>query len=688
LPLAQRTALRGGTRPLSQFGKRPFLRILGSLGLVFCVLPSFAAAQTTHNTQSSEPVAATRHFGEVSMSPDGKSVAWVELLHGTNGMETGNSAVRCSSLGEQSMTPHDISSNKTKPALTSGLSWAPDNKRLALLSDAEESGQLQLYLTDCSGSSSKKLTSLKGFLADPRWSPDGKTIAVLFTENAPRISGPLEPEVPRTGEIEDHFFEQRIITIDVATLAVHEVSPADLYIYEYDWAPDGTRFVATAAHGAGDNNWWIAELYVMNAKSGDIKSIYKQNFQIAVPRWSPDGKNIAFISGIMSDEVSTGGDIYTISPTGESLRNLTPNLEGSASWLSWTEADQLLFVQLSKGANIATSLRLDGTKKNLYSTEDFFSSSMWIGSMATSSDGKRMAAVRSSFSTPPEVWAGFMNSWTQITHVNAGVKPAWGKYTSLQWKSDQFSVQGWLVFPKNYDEKKKYPMVVAVHGGPASAVTTAWPKHFFEPLLLSGQDYFVFLPNPRGSYGQGESFTAANVKDFGGGDLQDILRGVSAAEAQYPIDKDRIGITGWSYGGYMTMWAVTQTNIFRAAVAGAGLSNWQSYYGENEIDQWLLPYFGASVYDDPAAYAKSSPINFVKNVKTPTLMLVGQMDGEAPSPQSFEFWHALKALDVKTGLVVYPGEGHQFHGIENRMDANQRMIDWFNRYLKPEKISR
>jgi dipeptidyl aminopeptidase/acylaminoacyl peptidase len=131
----------------------------------------------------------------------------------------------------------------------------------------------------------------------------------------------------------------------------------------------------------------------------------------------------------------------------------------------------------------------------------------------------------------------------------------------------------------------------------------------------------------------------------------------------------------------MTMWAVTQTNRFAAAVAGAGIMNWQSYYGQNEIDQWMIPYFGASVYDDPAVYARSSPITFIKNVKTPTLVVVGQYDAECPSPQSFEFWHALKTSHVPTSMVVYAGEGHQFHALEHRLDVNLRMIDWFNQRL-------
>jgi dipeptidyl aminopeptidase/acylaminoacyl peptidase len=174
----------------------------------------------------------------------------------------------------------------------------------------------------------------------------------------------------------------------------------------------------------------------------------------------------------------------------------------------------------------------------------------------------------------------------------------------------------------------------------------------------------------------------ANVKDFGGGDLRDILAGVDEAVRSAPIDENRVGVTGWSYGGFMTMWAVTQTNRFHAAVAGAGIANWKSYYGQNSIDQWMLPYFGASVYDDPKVYAQSSPIDYIKNVKTPTLVVVGDRDGECPAPQSYEFWHALRDLGVKTEMVVYPNEGHRFHTPADQRDVLVRMIAWFNENLK------
>jgi dipeptidyl aminopeptidase/acylaminoacyl peptidase len=235
------------------------------------------------------------------------------------------------------------------------------------------------------------------------------------------------------------------------------------------------------------------------------------------------------------------------------------------------------------------------------------------------------------------------------------------------------------LFPKDFSPGMKYPLVVSVHGGPSSACVSQWDEGNEGPLSALG--YFVLCPNPRGSYGWGESFTQANVKDFGGGDYRDIMAGVDAVSKQYPIDMKRIGIRGHSYGGYMTMWAETQTHSFAAAVAGAGLSDWLSYYGLNDIDEWMIPFFGASVYDDPAVYAKSDPIRFVKAVKTPTLILVGDSDGEVPMEQSVEWWHALETLHVPSKLVVYPNEGHLFVKPADSRDYTLRSLEWFEEWF-------
>jgi len=627
---------------------------------------------------------AAHTFEQVSISPDGKKIAWVETLIGKDGAPDGNTAIYLADRDASAPPKRITAAASPVPRAEGSVAWSPDGTQIAFLSDAAKPGQLQLYVLSIAGGPVKKLTNVKGLLASPGWSPDRKSIAVLYTENATRAAGPLVAETPETGEIKDAFFEQRLALVDVSTGGFRQISPADMYVYEYDWSPDSARFALIAAHGNGDNNWYIAQLYTLDAGPlGLMKPIYKPPLQIANPAWSPDGKKIAFIAGLMSDEPSIGGDIYTISATDGEPSNLTPDMRATANSLTWAPEGKIVFGEtVEADAAVATVDPASGRIDTLWRGQEQVSAGLWGTNISIARDGKTSAIIRSSLGDPPEIWAGAIGYWRQVTHRNAAVKPAWGEAKSIHWKNDGYDIQGWLIYPRDFDPAKKYPMIVEVHGGPGAAVQSEWPHSGDFAIALAGSGYFVFQPNPRGSFGQGEAFTRANVRDFGYGDFRDILAGVDEVLRSAPIDPNRLGLTGWSYGGFMTMWGVTQTTRFKAAMAGAGLANLQSYYGENKIDQWMIPFFGKSVYDDPEVYAKSSPITFIKNVKTPTLVLVGDSDGECPTPQSYEFWHALKTLGVETQLVVYEHEGHHFVKPEHQRDRIRRTVAWFDAHLR------
>jgi dipeptidyl aminopeptidase/acylaminoacyl peptidase len=594
---------------------------------------------------------------QTAISPDGKSVAWSDD-HGLY--------VAAVAGGEAK-----------KIADAREFAWSPDAKRLAYI------GAGQLWVSTLTAPA-KKLTSLKGTLAAPQWSPDGKAIAILFIENSARAAGPLVAMSRAVGEIEEHVDEQRVVLVDAATGATRTVTPADMYVYEYDWSPDGKRLAAIAAPGSGDNNWWIAQLQVVDVAAAKMTPVYKPEYQLCVPRWSPDGTRIAFIEGLMSDAGVNGGDLFVIDAGGGPPRNLTPSAPFSVASLRWSGKDELTFgANMSGDSALAVVPASGGDPEIVWRAPETITEGDVIGA-SFSRDGKSSAVIRSSFTAPAEVWAGKTGAWRQVSHVNAGIKERPAEVKKIEWSSDQFHPYGWLLMPvaRQASSPAAHPMVVWVHGGPASASLSRWPRE--EALALLRRGYFVFYPNPRGSFGAGEAFTRANVKDFGYGDLRDILSGVDEVTRSNPVDAKRVGIWGWSYGGYMTMWTVTQTERFRAAVAGAGIANWQSYYGENDIDRWMIPYFGASVYDDPAVYAKSSPITFIKQTKTPTLILVGERDGEVPAPQSFEFWHALKTLGVPTKLVVYPDEGHRIAKPEHKKDIERRVVGWFDQWMGAE----
>ena len=595
-------------------------------------------------------------------------VAWIETIPAKDGGEKSRSGIFVKDLRAAAAQPHSI---LTGVAAAQGLAWSRDGK-LAFVASDDSDEQLQLYVAEKPGHGKpRKVTDVAGYLADPHWAPDGRTISILWMEGVTHVPGPLEAVPAESGVVASQIHLQKLALVNPETSSKPRViSSEGMHVYECDWSPDSRQLVYLAAPGPGDDNWYIAELYAVDAQSGAVRRLLKPAMQVANVRWSPDGDSIAFIGGLMSDEGSTGGDIYALPSTGGAVRDLTPNRKSSPNWFRWTPSSKQILMTEDQGGKMAVST-LDVTSSSI--------ETLWSGeeTIQFSGDATTSAMVRSSWAKPPEVWAGHTGAWQQVTHANDSQHAMWGDVKSMEWTSDGLPVQGWLMFPRSYDPARRYPMIVVVHGGPAAATRSSWPRPHLPLQLLSAEGYFVFFPNPRGSYGQGEDFTRGNVKDFGHGDLRDILAGVDSVVKNYPVDDKRVGIAGWSYGGYMTMWTVTQTNRFRAAFAGAGIANWESYYGENSIDQWMLPYFGASVYDDPAVYARSSPINFIKNVKTPTLIVVGERDGECPEPQSYEFWHALKTLGVKNEFVIYPGEGHSFHDPQHRRDLFQRVVKWF-----------
>ena len=613
----------------------------------------------------------------VAISPDGQRLAWVEAAPTPAGPSGRLKIIR---LAERSGgAPVRITAGRGPDHEEDEPVFSPDGKRLAFLSDAEKDGQPQLYVADVASGAVRRLTEVEGHLERPRWSPDGKRLAVLFMEGAADALGPLGPSPRETGVIGSVVVEQRIVLVPAEGGPLAPVSPDDLFVYEYDWSPDGTAFAATGAHGSGDDNWWSAELFLVPVSGGLARLLHHPALQICEPTWSPDGTRVAFIEGLMSDFQVNGGDVLVVPATGGKARNLTPRMRASAAQLSWTGQGGLVAVAAMGGGT--AFLRVDpdrpGAPATLWRGPEYLTA-RWKTSAAFSADGATVAVARETGLEPPEVWVGPIGRWTRRSQVNAVLKSPAARVESVSWKSGRWDVQGWLYLPPEEAWPGKRPLVVTVHGGPASSA-----QNEFDPkaLLLVSQGYAVLAPNPRGSFGQGEAFTRANVKDLGRGDLKDILAGVDAAVRSGRVDAARVGIRGHSYGGYMAMFAVTQTHRFKASVASAGIANWLSYYGQNKIDQWMLPYFGSTVYADPAVYARSSPMQFITRAKTPTLVVVGERDAECPAPQSYEFWHALRTLNVPTELVVYADEGHMFRDPAHMLDKSQREVGWFDRYL-------
>lgn len=622
------------------------------------------------------PAAPTVHgYMALTLAPGGKRLAAIESTEAVGAQSDARAAVVVrSAKGEVT--------NRFDPCQTcryAGPAWSADGQKLAFIGSDAKASTATLFVVE--GDTARAVATVTGVASTARWAPNGRSIAMLATVGARKQTGATQAGVRQVGEIgvSGAIDEQRIAFVPAAGGDLTFASPDDTFVYEYDWTPDSKGFVATAAKGDGDNNWWVASLQAFGT-DGSSRVIAAPKMQLNAPRVSPDGKSVAFIGGLMSDFGAVGGDVWTVPLAGGQPKNLTEGYKGAFTSLAWTAKGPMASAILGGDSAIARIDPTGGAKVAIMARGEV-TYSAGDGRVSFDPSGKLAAAVVDSFAKAPQILLGAPEALKPITHDNDALTASYvGK--SVTWKNEGFDVQGWLQAPATVEPGKTYPMVVIVHGGPSSAVTSRFGSSgTVYDLLKAG--YYVFQPNPRGSFGQGEAFKTSNRRDFGGGDLRDILAGIDAVEKIAPIDDKRLGIFGHSYGGYMTMWTVTHSQRFKAAVAGAGIANWISYYGQNGIDQWMVPFFGDTAYNDPAIYDRLSPIRAIKAAKTPTFIYVGERDVETPAAQSMEFWHGLKAMGVETSLVVYQDEGHGIRQAKNRKDLTNRIVGWFNTHLSP-----
>jgi dipeptidyl aminopeptidase/acylaminoacyl peptidase len=619
-----------------------------------------------------------RDFKAVAIAPDGRHVASIETSDdGTDSDAPAVLMIR-DLLGGSVAVPLPCTPGPN--CKVESPTWSA-NDQLAFLVLRPRNGVAEIDMVDAKGGAVRQVLSFKGTLNRLRYGP-GNLLAVLATAQAHKLVGRAEAGAPLVGDIDSEADEQRIAVLDGAALKF--VSPADLYVYEFDFLASG-GFVGTAAPGDGDSQWWVAKLYAFDQSRAHVLFTPGPREQLATPVVSPDGKSVAFVGGWMSDFGSTGGDAYLLRLDQQEAtpNNLTAGSHATVTALDWGCGKGLTGMMLAGDTISIARLDAPGVKP-VWSGQESISRGLESG---LSCGPHGVAAVSSSFGAAPEIVAGPLGHWHPITHENAGVGTVPFSARSVIWRNDGFDVQGWLLQPTDGAPGVKRPLVVLVHGGPEAASINKFLPALSNARVLLEAGWDVFEPNYRGSFGQGEAFAAASILDLGGGDWRDVLTGVDAAERAAPIDDTRVGILGGSYGGYLAMWGITQTHRFRAAVSHAGVSDWLSIEGEAPEAGSDQVNFGGSVYDDPAPYLKASPIMHMRGVSTPTLMTVGERDLECPMPQSQEFYTALVALGVPVEFHVYPGEGHRLHKAADRADFRQRTVAWFQRWFAAPAVA-
>lgn len=640
-----------------------------------------------------EVIMQTKTISDIQISPDNGSVLFV-VTESKIGEEKGTLVSRIykkNYLKEE--TPLPITDSN---AFSMQPKWSPDGQWIAFLSIRENSKQL--YLLHSNEGEARALTDGMKDVQTFCWSPDGKKIAFVMSDELESAKNEKKSSLA--------YVFNKITTVNrlwIIDIFSSDLTPKALTSDEYcvrgcgdfgttnvefDWSPDSKKitfaYSPTAEH---DDLFLDSSLATTDVMTGKTIALEKKALHESMPRYSPDGRWIAYASGNSPQRYAFDRQIAIYSTEGTEHRFLSPTFnEGSflagPNLLGWTkDGNSVLFYEPKETKFHLVQIPVDGSPAKAVETGDFF-----FKEPALSYDRSMIGFVAQTPVTPPEAFIAKMDNFVpiQISSVNQRLLSYPKTETEIiTWTAkDGMNIQGLLTYPLNYDETKQYPLLLVLHGGPMSFFDETFlgtPNPY--PLACFAQaGFMIFRPNPRGSCGYGKEFRSANYNDWGGADFADIMSGVDMLIDKGVVDSNKLGIMGWSYGGYMTAWTITQTSRFKAASVGAGLSNLVSMNGATDLPRFLTDCLG-DYSTHRTFYENRSPINFVTHVTTPCLIQHGTDDVRVPVSQAYEFYHALNRAGKETQLVLYPGMKHHLCDPNMQLDAMKRNLDWFQKHL-------
>ncbi|OQX85353.1 MAG: hypothetical protein B6D63_02475 [Candidatus Latescibacteria bacterium 4484_7] len=566
--------------------------------------------------------------------------------------------------------------------------WSPDGSWLAFTADREGKGRRSIYRIRFAGGEAEELASFDGSVVSFAYSPDGGRLAAVVIDGPSRA----EEEMREKGFDEELFGTEerykRLWIVNVHTGSRRLVSPDSMNVEAISWSPDGSKIAAVVSKVPGSNaEYFHSRLELLNPATG-AAAMLSERAQ-GRPEFSSDGSAICFMYPLENPNVTVPVPVVAVIGTnGKGLKLLGVNYDGTLNRPVWDPGTEKLFVFDMAHSTARFSL-LSVEDDSVEPVTKLYVPYYGGDVFDVSKDGSKVVYVKGASNRPGDLYSrgfGFLQGEKRLTHMNDFLDSRrLPEEKVVEWQSrDGTNVEGILVLPPGWKEKKRYPAVLCIHGGPMWAWWLGWHGSWHEwaiPLACDG--YVVLLPNPRGSLGYGVGFARANFEDWGGGDFEDIMAGADFLVNGGYADPARIGIGGWSYGGYMTSWAVTHTKRFKAAVVGAGVTNLFSFHGTTDITPtFLRKYFGGIAYRRPDTYRSHSAVNYVERAATPTLVLHGMSDKRVPTEQGLEFFRALDQVGVETKLVLYPREGHGFREVPHQLDLINRVLDWFDEHLK------
>ena len=639
-----------------------------------------------------------KRVGSVVVSPDGKQVAYTvrQTIMDGDDSEYRTHIHLVDVQGKESRQLTQGSKSCDDPQ------WSPDGQWIAFVSSRV--GKKNLWAIHVDGGEAFQLTEIKSDIGSFRWSPKGDSIAFTAIDQATddeelasrkKNDAKVVDEnvklnrlhlVPFTGPTNRPSSSRQLTS---GTLSI--VSEARAGRSGYDWSPDGTTIAAAHTSSPRPDDWPSADLSLINVADGALKTMLNTNAAETSPLFSPDGKQIACT---ISDDPPTWGGARTvnlISVADGSTTKLVETYDGFGRYselVGWSaDGKQVFFTEVQGTSMKLLALAIQGPPVEISHGAGLASAGMSLGGVSLNSSRTHFGFGWEKLVQPAEAFVSAVALFEPVVvskvHGDLSIPPL-PKTEVIRWKSsDGFDVEGLLTFPNDYKKGEKFPLLLVVHGGPMGVFTQTFDgtAGTYPITAFASKGYAVLRPNPRGSSGYGKTFRHANYNDWGGGDFRDVMTGVDHVIAQGIADADRLGVMGWSYGGFMTSWAITQTKRFRAASVGAGVTNLMSFTGTADIPGFLPDYFHGEYWDKFDAYRNHSAMFQIKGVTTPTLIQHGERDERVPLSQGLELYNALKRQGCTTKMIIYPRTPHGIEEPRLMLDCMNRNLDWFDQYL-------
>ncbi|HJR06242.1 MAG TPA: S9 family peptidase [Pyrinomonadaceae bacterium] len=584
--------------------------------------------------------------------------------------------------------------------------WSPDSTRIAFLANrsapsAETTARNQIWIIPVAGGEAERLTDEEAGVAQFRWSPDGKLVAYVVrdtpqdkAERDKRKKDKWDAIVVDSGFIYSHLW-----TINLDTKEKRRVTEGSFTVNDPQWSPDGRWIVYTMSKGGMQESAFTdisdernTDLYLAPVAGGAVRQLTTNPGPDTAPRFSPDGKWIAYLSSddpaswaakidlkiIAADTTAMGmGTSSTLPPA----RNLTGKYNDSINGApKWSPEGGALYAAGAEGVyGQLLKITVAGGEP-----QAIFESKGAYGGVDLSRDGRMLAFYFNDAKSPNDIWVATNTGKAakRLTNFNPQIKDFTLTPTEVvRWKApDGLEIEGLLIRPIEYEKGKRYPLILQIHGGPYAQFAYGLNTR---AQIFAANGYAVLLPNPRGSTGYGTKFTTANVGDWGGKDYQDLMAGVDEVIKMGLADPERLGVMGGSYGGFMTFWVITQTDRFKAAIGHAGISDWYSFHGQSDIPGLMEYGFGGTPSTAREMYEKWSPVRYADRVKTPLMITHGEQDRRVPIAQAEQYYRALRKRGVETVFIRYPREGHGITEPNHQIDLVRRQLEWFDKHLKP-----